>query len=346
MKSLTITSSRTAAGKTTVGLGIALNSNLKCGYYKPFGDHLVYSKKSIHDLDAMVFHNWLGMKDEVLNSTLGFDSDKIMSHWNQDELDSILRKNYKNITKDMDLMLVETARNYSYGGHMDLDSVSLAQKLDSDMILVAEGDIPLILDKVLAISKCTDNIVRLKGVVINKATDEDREKIEVEVPPVLERKGIRLLGILPKLKELEKGTMQLVLDKLNAKLIAGSEGLDNIIEVVHIGALSADQAMNLPSFFVENKMLITGGDRIDLIFAALNMNTAGIVLTNNIIPHPKVMAKADDLKIPIISVHMDTYTTSKAVEKIVAEITPDDDYKRTLIKDMAKKELDLDAILE
>jgi BioD-like phosphotransacetylase family protein len=58
------------------------------------------------------------------------------------------------------------------------------------------------------------------------------------------------------------------------------------------------------------------------------------------------MAKADDLKIPIISVHMDTYTTSKAVEKIIAEITPEDDYKRTLIKDMAKKHLDLDAILQ
>ncbi|MFO7618876.1 MAG: DRTGG domain-containing protein [Thermoplasmata archaeon] len=346
MKSLTITSSRTSAGKTTVGLGIALNTDLKCGYYKPFGDHLVYSKKSLHDMDAMVFHKWLNLGNEALDGTLGFDADKIMSHWNHDELDSVLKRNYSAASKNRDLMLVETARNYSYGGHMDLDSVSLAQKLDSDMILVAEGDIPLILDKVLAISKCTENIVRLKGVVINKATDEDREKIEVEVPPVLERKGIRLLGILPRVKELEKGDMRLVLDKLNAKLIAGSEGLDNIIEVVHIGALTADQAMNLPSFFVENKMLITGGDRVDLIFAALNMNTAGIVLTNNILPHPKVIAKADDLNIPIISVHMDTYSTSKAVEKIVAEIAPEDEYKRDMIKDMAKKELDLDAILE
>ncbi|MBA3046568.1 MAG: AAA family ATPase [Candidatus Thermoplasmatota archaeon] len=346
MKSLTITSSRTAAGKTTVGLGIALNTDLKCGYYKPFGDHLVYSKKNLHDLDAMVYHKWLGMGDEVLESTLGFDADKILSHWNSSELDSVLKRNYQNICKDKDLVLVETARNYSYGGHMDLDSVSLAQKFDSDMILVAEGDVPLILDKVLAISKCTENIVRLKGVIINKASDEEREKIDIEVPPVLERKGIKLLGVLPKKRELEKGDMSLVLEKLNAKLIAGSDGLGNIIEVVHIGALTADQAMNLPSFFVENKLLITGGDRVDLIFAALNMNTAGIVLTNNILPHPRVIAKADDLKIPIISVHMDTYSTSKAVDKIIAEITPDDDYKKTLIKDMAKANLDLDAILE
>ncbi|MDD4307477.1 MAG: DRTGG domain-containing protein [Thermoplasmata archaeon] len=345
MKSLTITSSRTAAGKTTVGLGIALNAGLECGYFKPYGDHLVYSKKSLQDLDAMVFHNWLGMGSEVLESTLGFDADKIISHWNPQELDSVLKRNYENIARGKELMIVETARNYSFGGHMDMDSVSLAQKFNSEMVLVAEGDVPLILDKVLAISKCAENIVRLKGIVINKVSEEDREKIEIEIPPILKRKHVKLLGILPRLKELEKGTARLVLEKLNAKLIAGSEGLDKIVESVQVGALSAEQAMKMPTFFRDHKMLITGGDRVDLIFASLNMNTAGIVLTNNILPHPKVIAKADDLNVPLISVHMDTYTTAKAVEKIVAEISPNETDKKELIRAMAKKELDMDGIL-
>jgi len=346
MKSLTITSSRTAAGKTTVGLGIALNANVKCGYYKPYGDHLVYSKKNLNDLDAMVYHNWLGMDDIVLESTLGFDADKIISHWNQQELDSVLKRNYNNVAKGNDMIIVETARNYSFGGHMDMDSISLAQKFDSELILVAEGDVPLILDKVLAISKCAENIAKLKGIVINKVSEEDREKIEIEVPPILEKKGIKLLGIMPKHPELEWGHMRLVLEKLNAKLIAGGDGVGNIVKTVQVGALSAEQAMKMPDFFRENKVLITGGDRVDLIFACLSMETAGIVLTNNILPHPKVIAKADDLNIPIISVHMDTYSTAKAVEKIIAEISPDEIDKKKLIKDMAKKELDMDAIME
>ena len=86
MKSLTITSTRTAAGKTTVGLGIALNASVKCGYYKPYGDHLVYSKKDLNDMDAMVFHDWLQLGDGTMESTLGFDPDKILSHWNPEEL--------------------------------------------------------------------------------------------------------------------------------------------------------------------------------------------------------------------------------------------------------------------
>jgi len=93
-------------------------------------------------------------------------------------------------------------------------------------------------------------------------------------------------------------------------------------------------------------MLITGGDRVDLIFASLNSDTAGIILTNNILPHPKVIAKADNMNIPIISVAMDTYTTAKSVDKIISEIRPDDEDKKLLIQDLAKKELDIDAILE
>ncbi|MDO9537641.1 MAG: DRTGG domain-containing protein [Thermoplasmata archaeon] len=345
MKSLTITSTRTAAGKTTVGLGIALNSGLKCGYYKPYGDHLVYSKKNLHDLDAMVFHDWLELGNEVLDGTLGFDADKIISTWNRQELDAVLKNNLEAIAKGKDIMLVETARNYSFGGHMDMDSVSLAQRFDSDILLVAEGDVPLILDKVMAISKCLEGMVKLKGIVVNKVSEEDREKIEIEIPPVLERRGIKLLGILPKIQELKRGTMRLVLEKLNANIVAGSDGLDKVIEVVQVGALSAEQAMKMPTFFKDNKALITGGDRADLIFASLNTNTAGIILTNNILPHPKIIAKAEDMNIPIISVHMDTFTTAKAVEHIVAEITPGDEDKKQLIKDMAKKELDMDAIL-
>jgi len=161
----------------------------------------------------------------------------------------------------------------------------------------------------------------------------------------MEKKGIKLLGIFPKRYELERGHVRLILDKLNAKLLAGSEGLDNIVESVQVGALSAEQAMKMPTFFRDNKVLITGGDRVDLIFACLNMKTSGIVLTNNILPHPKIIAKADDLNIPVISVHMDTYTTAKAIEKIIAEIGPGDEDKKQLIKDMAKKELDMDAIL-
>ncbi len=346
MKSLTITSTRTAAGKTTVGLGIALNANVKCGYFKPYGDHLVYSKKDLNDMDAMVFQEWLNLSQGTLDCTLGYDSDKILSHWNSEELTGALKKRFDCAAEGMDIVLVESGRNYSFGGFMGMDSITLAETFDSEVLLVADGDVHLILDKVLAVQKCLEGRAKLKGIVINKVDIEYRERIENEVPPILDRAGIKLFGILPKQQILEQGNVELVLDKLNAKLVAGSEGLDNPIDTVQVGALSANQAMRMPTFYHENKMLITGGDRVDLIFASLNSDTAGIILTNNILPHPKIMAKADDMNIPIISVAMDTYATAKAVDNIISEIRPDEEDKKLIITEMAKKELDIDGILE
>ncbi len=346
MKSLTITSTRTAAGKTTVGLGIALNTDKKIGYFKPYGDHLVYSKKDLNDMDAMVFHEWLNLGEDTKECTLGFDPDKILSHWNPEELTGALKKSFNCVSEEKDITIVESGRNFSFGGFMGMDSITLAETFGSELLIVADGDVHLILDKVLAVQKCVEGRAKLKGVVINKVNEEDREKIETEVPPVLDRASIKLLGILPNQPIMERGNVELVLDKLNAKLVAGSEGLDNQIDIVQVGALSANQAMKMPTFYHENKMLITGGDRVDLIFASLNTGTAGIILTNNILPHPKVMAKADDLNIPIISVAMDTYTTAKAVDAIISEIRPDEEDKKQIIKAMAKKELDIDAILE
>ena len=345
MKSLTITSTRTAAGKTTVGLGIALNADKKCGYYKPYGDHLVYSKKDLNDMDAMVYHDWIGLGDEVKECTLGFDSDKILSHWNPEELTGELIKNFDCAAEGRDVLLVESGRNFSFGGFMGLDAITLAETFNSELLVVAEGDVHLILDKVLAVQKCAEGRAKLRGLVINKVDEEDRERIENEVPPVLDRAGIKLLGILPRQEYLERGNVQLVMDKLNAKLVAGSDGLQNIISRVQVGALTADQAMKIPQFFQKDRLLITGGDRVDLIFASLNTDAAGILLTNNILPHPKVIAKADDLNIPILSVSMDTYSTAKLVDDIISEIRPEDSEKKDIIKQMAQKELDMEGIL-
>ncbi len=346
MRSLLITSTRTAAGKTTVGLGIALNSAVKCGYFKPLGDHLVYSKKSLMDLDSTVFREWLGLDKEVETSSLGFDTEKIMSNWNPEELDNVLKERYDRMAGGMDMVLVETGCNYSYGGMMGMDSITLAKKFGADMLLVADGSVDHVVDKVLAVSRCLENNARLLGVVINKCGEEERAGMEEEAVPVLDEAGIEVLGILPRERLLEQVSIDLILDKLKAKLVAGSEGLENIVDKVLVGALGADRAMKMSEFHYKNKLIITGGDRVDLIFASLNEETSGIVLTNNILPHPKVMAKADELDIPILSVPMDTYTTAKAVYKINAEISPENNHKKDLIKDMIAKCLDVKMILE
>lgn len=343
MKSLVITSTRTAAGKTTVGLGIALNSKGKLGYFKPLGDHLVYSKKSLVDLDAMVYRDWLDLEKHT-EECLGFDLEKLRAMKSQKKLTNALLELYEKISKGKDLVFIETGRNFSYGGLLGVDSATLAKKLDAGILLVAEGSPDLIVDKVLTVSRCLEYRSKLVGVVINKCLPDDLDKLEKSVTPALEKAGVEIIGFLPRLPSLSRIDVEHILGKLNAKLIAGSGGLEKQVEVVLVGALSADQALRMAAFHQKNKLIITGGDRVDLIYASLTENTSGIILTNNILPHPKVMSKAEELCIPVLSVPMDTYTTAKAVEHIHAEIRPDDADKKDLIKKMVSKELDVKRI--
>jgi BioD-like phosphotransacetylase family protein len=346
MKPLVITSTRTAAGKTTVGLGIGLNTDLKLGYFKPFGDHLVYSKKHLMDLDTMVYGEWLGQDCVNEECCMGFDPEKITSHWIPEEVSGVLKKMYDQCAEEKDVVFVETARNFSYGGMMGLDSTTICKTLGADMLLVADGNVDLIVDKTLAVSKCLENNANLVGVVINKCGENDRARLDETGIQVLEKAGIDVLGVLSRQPLLECIDVDQILEKLNAKLVAGSVGEKRPVETVLVGALTADQAMKKPTFHQENKLVITGGDRLDLIFASLDGLTSGILLTNNIVPHPKVMAKADELGIPILSVPMDTYTTAKAVHKMIADIIPSDTEKKEVIRDMVGKTLNIKSILE
>ncbi len=346
MKKLIVTSTRTYGGKTAIGMGIALNSGRKVGYLKPVGDRPVYEKKKLIDLDVKLFVDWLDIGHELEECCLGFEDEGLTSTIEKQGLAPALCQRMEMVSKDSELAIIETGRNYSFGGSFSLDSGSLAKELDSEIILVAEGDPNLIIDKVLAASRTFKTQgAGLAGVVVNKIKEDEMDDLKSQIKPAFDKEGIKLLGMVPYIPQLDVMTASLVLEKLHAKLVAGSKGIDKKIDSVLVGALSADAAMKMAAFQTQNKMLITGGDRVDLIIVSLTAETSGLVLTNNILPHPRVLAKAEQLDIPVLSVPMDTFTTAKMVEHMVAEIRPEDEEKRALIAEKVKNSIDIDALI-
>ena len=346
MKKLIITSTRTHAGKTTIGAGIALNADMKCGYFKPLGDKPVYTKKTLLDRDTEVFNEWLGLDIDPNDCCIGFEHEKIRSSCQLEGASQTLIDKFEKVSAGKELMIIESGRNFTFGSSLCMDADSLGNTLGGDIILVTEGDARLIIDKVIAAAKVfrsTDS--KLAGVIVNKVSEEDEYMLDEDIIPALDEENVNYLGHVPLHPELEKARTALVVEKLHAKLVAGANGLDKRIQKVMVGALSADAALRMPAFQNEGKMLITGGDRVDLILVSLSEDTAGIILTNNVLPHPRILSKADQLNVPIMSVPMDTYTTAKMVEHIVAELMPDDIEKKELIKNLVKDGVILDKIL-
>jgi BioD-like phosphotransacetylase family protein len=109
--------------------------------------------------------------------------------------------------------------------------------------------------------------------------------------------------------------------------------------------MSADAALRLPVFKKENKLVITGGDRSDMILAALETNSVGVVLTNNVTPPPNILSKASDLNIPILLVSDDTFQAAKHVDDMEALLVKDDIQKINLLEQMIKKHIKLDDLV-
>ena len=132
------------------------------------------------------------------------------------------------------------------------------------------------------------------------------------------------MGYLPEIKKLKAVKVSYIAEKLFAKVVAGENGLDNYVENVFIAALSAPEIKRHPDFKKKNKLIITGGDRADVIMACVENGTSGIILTNNIVPSANILARANEKGIPLLSVRPDTYTVAKLVENIQPVILPEE----------------------
>jgi hypothetical protein len=69
-----------------------------------------------------------------------------------------------------------------------------------------------------------------------------------------------------------------------------------------------------------NKAVITGGDRSDVIMAALRTSTKCLVLTGNLRPAVRVLSAAAEQGVPLILVKDDTLTVTERVERAIGHV--------------------------
>jgi len=180
-------------------------------------------------------------------------------------------------------------------------------------------------------------------VIINKVMQPDDFKSTYL--PEIEALGVNVLGVIPYEKELTSLSSSYLAEKLFARVIAGEEGLERKIRNVFVGAMSVSAALADPMIGKNDKLIITSGDRSDMVLAALEAgNTSCIVLTNNIVPPPNVISRASEDKVPILLVPTDTYDTARQVQEIEPLLTKDDADKVDLLGRLVAENVDLEGL--
>ena len=335
MKIYIYTSLNKDAGKTGVIVGLSKLVKGEIGYLKPFGDRLVYKDKRLWDYDSALIANLLDLKQNPEELSIGFDHSKLQYLYDEDSMAEKLNGMISKISSETDILFIETGTNLIQGVSVHLDALTIAKNTGAKLIIVASGNNDIVLD---SLTYLMHNVrlegVDLAGIVINKVKDIEDFKMKYE--DSITNLGINILGILPYEPELTFPTVRLIADGLDAKVITGKSNLNVMAREIFVGAMSGDAAQRVEKFKNKNKLIITAGDRTDMIVAAINTECVGIVLTNNILPPPNIIALASEKKVPLLLVQSDTHKIAKKIGQMVPLVDFSDKKKIGLLEDSIK----------
>ena len=251
---------------------------------------------------------------------------------------------------EKDYIIIEGSGHAGVGSVFNLSNADVAKRLKAKVIIVARGGIGRPIDEI-ALNKAlfAQAGVEVIGVIINKVEADKLATIEKYSQIALERMGIPLLGCIPVEKKLTVPKLNQVVDEVNGRWLNGREhGATERVDQVLIGAMAAKGLVDL---LERGSLIITPGDREDILLGAIAAESiagekvvSGIILTRNVLPHPKLMEMITKTNIPVIICQDDSYAVASKINLMTVKTQPSDTDKIPIIKDLISKNIDLDVI--
>jgi len=339
-----VTSLRWFVGKTAVCLGLALklrDEGYTVGYFKPIGLEMGRTLDGKpYDEDVVLMKDALGLKSPLehiapvvlrrhyLEETMKVGSE-IYSYR--------IREGFKKISEGVDILLIEGVYCSAFGSHLCLSASELSKQFDSKLLFVSKFENDCIVDELIREKICIESQQgKILGYILNDVRREVIERTRDLVVPILETNGLRNWGIIPWNARLTSPTVREIYESLGGELLACGDNLDALVEAFLVGAMTPESAL---SYFrrATGKAVVTGGDRSDIALAALETDTCVLILTGNLYPSVRVLARADEKGVPVLLVPYDTFSTIEKLSQITGRIKPGDSKRIELVKEMITK---------
>ena len=353
-----IAATRQNDGKTTASLGLiaALQKKFpRVGYIKPVGQRFVEIEEQKIDEDSVlmdsVYHLDCPLVDMSPIAVEPAFTRKYLTHANNEALVKKIQNSFDRVAWEKDFVLCEGSGHAGVGSVFDLSNAQVAKILGAKVIIVSQGGIGKPIDEVsLNQALFQREGVEIIGVIINKVHESKIPEITKFVRSGLKRKGLELLGVLPHQEILSQPTVALIREELRAEVLNVPPTLDTLVDDVVVGAMGAQNAMQ---YFKRGVLLITPGDREDILLAAGMTtfsgspdNMAGIVLTGGLKPGASVLKALQALPIPVLLAKADSYQVASKVHDTIVKTRPADAEKISLIRDLVAKHINVKKIIE
>lgn len=342
-KAIYIATSEPNSGKSLVTLGLIrmlLGRTPKVGYFRPIIDDVKNDKLDNHINTVISYFDLQQTHEEAYALTRS----EFVNMRNNDEdgkiIDVIIDK-YKHLEEKFDFVLVEGTDFRGEGMAIELDAnILIAKNLGIPALIVASGvgkDMDeFIADIHIAYDSFMDKEVEVIAIVANKIIKKNLKIVRDGIAKNIHKDV--MVSAIPRIKSLVHPTLSEIVKALDAKVLFGEGYLNNPIESIKVGAM---QLRHYLRYIENNSLIITPGDRADIILGALQANIsmnypkiAGIVLTGNIKPEKPILKLVEGLSriVPIVLTKEETFKIATKVAEVKPRIYAEN--KQKIVKSL------------
>jgi len=351
-----LTTTEPFSGKSIFALGLVnllASKTDKISYFKP----IVTVKKNERDrrLELIKKHFKLALPYEDMYA---FTIEKAFKEINRNNeaglIDTIIDK-FQRIRENSDFVVVEgtdfagVTTNLEFNGN-----VAIAKNLGIPAAIILncahKSALEIVEQGLATVNSFTAEGVQVLTLVANKVEAGKETEIKSKLREVLDPSI--LICTIPSHMELSNPTMEEIRESMGAKVILGEKHLTNRVDHTIVGAM---QLRNFLQRLQNNTLVITPGDRGDIIIGALQANISknfgkisGLILSGGMVPEDSIVQLIEGLEtvVPILQVEEPTFEVVTEVSNIKARIAAEDKEKIAIAIRLFEQAVDEKALTD
>ncbi|MFA6412226.1 MAG: phosphate acetyltransferase [Syntrophales bacterium] len=345
------------SGKSLIVLGLMdaiLNYLPKVGYFKPIITVNGKQKKDPH-IQLILKRFNMSISYEEAYGFSGREVAEILTNKSDIVVIDALIEKYKKMEDQYDFTIVEGTDYAGKGSIFEYDAnILIPKNLGIPLIMVVSAENKSV-EEVAEFTLATydgfkKGNVEVLAVLINRAREDQLSQLASALRNYLPQPTI--LSVIPEKSKLKRPTFREVHESLGAKALFGIDRHDNPVDHTIVGAM---QLHHFLDYLKDNTLIVTPGDRSDIIIGALQANLsrhyprlAGILLTGGFQPEPAISKLIEGLQtvVPISVVASGTYDTANMVGSISSELYADNTRKVELAIRTFEEYVDLKSLAE
>lgn len=338
---LFVTGVEPRSGKSAIILGLMqllLRDIQKVAFFRPIINTPAGGSKD-HDISLVMSQFNLDMRySEAYSMTMQQAREMINQGQHEALLEKILN-DFNSLKGRFDFILCEGTDFLGSDPAFEFDiNADIAANLGCPVLLVSNGQkktqAEIVASTQLTIESFEDKGLDILAAIINRVEEADGEAMIEELRTKIRCPECFPIYVIPEEARLGKPTVADVVKWLDAKVLYGRDMLSNLVDSYVIAAM---QLGNFLNYIDRGSLVITPGDRSDIILGSLasRLSTnypdiSGILLTGGLVPSESVTKLIEGwvgAPIPILMAEGHTYKTARVLYDLYGRIEPTDQNK-------------------